>query len=155
MVDALLDGFAAGGGDRERAFFCTSQPDTAVPFGHALDPSVLTNLRASSIVLFVVTENSVGSPACQREMGAAQVLRIPTVPLMHPRFEDWADMLIPINFHRGARLRCESELESLRDDLAKRFGWTDSSLGEWQAAMKRLRMELNGWPSSCRRGQSS
>jgi hypothetical protein len=54
-----------------------------VPFGHALDPAVLTNLRSASLVLFVVTTASVASPACQREMGAAQVLRIPTVPLMH------------------------------------------------------------------------
>jgi len=142
IVGALLDGLSAGGGDRARAFFCTSQPDTGVRFGHALDPAVLVNLRSASLVLFVVTPASVGSPACQREMGAAQVLRIPTVPLMHPTFPGWGDMPIPINYHMGARLKCERELQNLRDELAERFSWTHSSLVEWQAAMERLRAAL-------------
>jgi sugar/nucleoside kinase (ribokinase family) len=143
MVNVLLDTFAPGDGDRARAFFCTSQPDTTMPYGVALDPEVLKNLRAASVALFVVTEASVSSPACQREMGAAQVLRIPTVPLMHPTFPDWGDMKIPINFHKGVRLRCDQELRGVRDDLAKRFGWPEPSPADWQAAMARLHAALD------------
>ena len=142
IADAVLNGLTAGGGDRERAFFCTSQSDTAIRFGHDLDPVVLRNLRAASVVLFLVTKHSVDSPACQREMGAAQVLRVPTVPLRHPDFADWGEMPIPINYHRGARLDSEDELQNLRDDLAKRFEWTHFSAYDWGAAMKRLRAAL-------------
>src|SRR5205807_2500318 len=89
IVDAVLDGLTAGGGQRGRSFFCTSQSDTAIRFGDALDPAVLRNLRAARLVLFLVTKESVSSPACHRELGAAQVLRIPTVPLKHPEFRHW------------------------------------------------------------------
>jgi sugar/nucleoside kinase (ribokinase family) len=142
IADAILDGLTAGGGDRERSFFCTSQSDTAIRFGDALDPAVLRNLRAARVVLFLVTKDSVMSPACQRELGAAQVLRIPTVPLKHPEFRDWADMPIPINFHRGAELDHEDQLQDLRDALATLFGWTGFSSKDWEAAMHRLRATL-------------
>jgi sugar/nucleoside kinase (ribokinase family) len=123
VVGRLVDLLRCGSnGSAPDEFFCSSQPETAVPFGGEIRQEVIANLRGARWIIFVVTPAFQESAACQREVGAAQVLGLPAVPLLPP-----AAPFNPPGFQfadsQSLHLDDSGGLRSLWAGFAAHFGW--------------------------------
>lgn len=136
---ALLEGSRELPDDR---FYCTSFPGQRGGIGSPLHHEISEHLRATPLVLFVITKAYFESRNCTYEMGVAAALDLPSAVLLAPGYVFEDARIPPILQRRGAYLDDEQAIRELREELARRYGYDQGfSWQGWPGVYTELRQE--------------
>jgi sugar/nucleoside kinase (ribokinase family) len=107
---------------REQQFFCSSLALQGPRPSRPVRRDIWRSLRAAEYAIFVITPAFLESRECTYELGAADALGIPPIPLLAPELEFRND-LIPVSEKLGGQLHERRDLAAVHGELSDTFGY--------------------------------
>ena len=131
FVDYILKN---GLGLRDENIVCTSFEETTMKGGEDIPLYIKKNIKESSVVLSMVSQNYRRSEGCMNEVGAAWALDNPPIQIVLPDADfDSIGWLVCLN--KALKISERSNLDKLYETLCKRTAIIEPSITSWNGAV--------------------
>lgn len=131
FVDYILKN---GLGLRDENIVCTSFEETTMKGGEDIPLYIKKNIKVSSVVLSMVSQNYRRSEVCMNEVGAAWALDNPPIQIVLPDADfDSIGWLVCLN--KALKISERSNLDKLYETLCKRIEINKPSITSWNGTV--------------------
>ncbi len=141
-VEILVDLLESLGlsGDR---IFCTSLEGYGIGLGEDFLDTIRDELRADTLVVFLLSKNFFDSPVCLCEMGATWVQTKEHIPILIPPF-GFADVKGVIPTTQGFKINEPMKLNLLKEKIESTFGFKSNlTTSSWERKRDKAVTQLN------------
>ncbi len=136
IANAIVEFLTVSVGINHNQIFCSSTDGKGVPLGLDFNEYIISQLKGEEAeVLAIVTNNYYNSKYCMYELGAAWGLCRRIIPILIPPMQ-YGNLRDFIRSNISVQASAEKDLNSLRDDLHKKFDCNNVPTTTWEKNRK-------------------